>query len=180
MKKFLIATVIIVLVPGLGACSQGSEDPFAGPDASTEIPAIKSGTGAYEYAPVIEVVDGDTLRAIVGGRPQSVRLIGIDTPETLPGEPAECYGPEAAARLAGLVEGKTVRLEADPSQGDRDRYGRLLRYVFLDGVDINRLLVEEGFAREFTFRTAYRYQTEFKEAEAAAREDGRGLWSACG
>jgi endonuclease YncB( thermonuclease family) len=128
---------------------------------------------------VVEVVDGDTIKTIVFGKVETIRLIGIDTPETVhPGEAVECLGPNAS-QAARVLRSRLVMLEADPSQGDRDRYGRLLRYVFLDGRNFNRYLIAEGFAHEYTYDGPYKDQAEFKAAERQARATGKGLWSSC-
>lgn len=128
---------------------------------------------------VVEVVDGDTIKAIVFDKVETIRLIGIDTPEAVhPSEAVECFGPNAS-QAARVLRGRLVMLEADPSQGDRDRYGRLLRYVFLDGRNFNRHLIAEGFAHEYTYDGPYKYQAEFKAAERQARATGKGLWSSC-
>ncbi len=134
------------------------------------------------FYPVQKIVDGDTIDVTIQGNTERVRLIGIDAPESVtPEQPVECYGPEASVRTGILLQGTQVRLEADPSQDNKDSYGRLLRYVFLeDGTLINERLIEEGYAREYTFATAYRYQTLFTAAEARARASNLGLWgTAC-
>lgn len=144
------------------------------PDAQTaEAPRRPSGWQ------VTEVVDGDTIDVIGPDGEARVRLIGINTPETVdPRRPVQCFGKEASAYAKELLAGQEVRLEADPSQDDRDRYGRLLRFVFLaDGRFANLLLVSEGYAYEYTYGRAYRYQKEFREAQRQAQEAGRGLWS---
>lgn len=131
---------------------------------------------------IVSVVDGDTVKV----RPtptapiETVRLIGIDTPETKhPRLPVQCFGPEASAEAKRLLAGKRVVLERDPSQGDRDRYGRKLRYVWRGNTLINEQLVRGGFAREYTYRTSYRYQWRFRDAQRLARGEQRGLWGKC-
>ena len=99
----------------------------------------------------------------------------MDTPESTTQH--ECFGDEATARNRDLVEGRTVALETDVS--DRDRFGRLLRYVYVDGVMVNELLVLEGYATANTFPPDVKYQERFLAAEVAAREAASGLWSAC-
>ncbi|MGB9633682.1 MAG: thermonuclease family protein, partial [Chloroflexaceae bacterium] len=128
---------------------------------------------------VVNVVDGDTVDVRINGQVERVRLIGIDTPESVdPRQPVECFGREASARVAELLAGQTVFLEADGSQADRDRFGRLLRYLWLpDGRMANYELIDQGYAFEYTFAVPYRYQAPFKAAEARARAEGRGLWS---
>lgn len=125
---------------------------------------------------VTKVVDGDTIQLNTG---QAVRYIGIDTPETKdPRKPVQCFGKEAADKNRELVEGKTVRLEKDVSE--TDRYGRLLRYVFVGDLFINDYLVRQGFAHASAYPPDIKYQDQFREAEQEAREQKRGLWAACG
>ena len=132
------------------------------------------------YALVDQVVDGDTIRIKTGdGKDEAIRLIGIDTPETRdPRKPVQCFGREASAKTKELLLGKKVKLEADPTQDERDKYHRLLRYVILeDGTNINQYLIEEGFAHEYTYESnPYRYQKDFLAAENRAREAGKGFW----
>lgn len=128
---------------------------------------------------VTKVVDGDTIDVAMAGEDVRIRLLGINTPETVdPRRPAQCFGKEASAFAKQLLSGKVVRLEADPSQDDRDRYGRLLRHVFLeDDTHVNLKLVAEGYAYEYTYEHAGRYQEILKDAERAARVAGKGLWN---
>ena len=124
---------------------------------------------------VTRVIDGDTIE-IEGG--QRVRYIGIDTPETVdPRKPVQCFGVEASNRNKQLVEGKRVRLEKDITENDR--YGRLVRYVYVDDVFINLKLVAEGFAYSYTYPPDVKYQSQFVEAQRVAREQKRGLWGSC-
>lgn len=127
---------------------------------------------------VRSVIDGDTIRVEVPDGDVSVRLIGVDTPETRhPDRPVECWGTEASARTQELLAGGQVWLEFDSSQGQWDQYGRALAYVWVPEIGlVNVVLVAEGFAREYTFDTAYRYQGAFREAERQAQSEGRGLW----
>ncbi len=139
--------------------------------------------GADGSYAVVSVVDGDTVKVRMNGVVESVRLIGIDAPETnAPGRPVQCFGPAASAKAAELLGGQTVRLEFDESQGRRDRFDRLLAYVWVGDVLANEWMIRQGFAREFTFNEPYRYQQTFQMAEAKARAAGRGLWAAdtCG
>ncbi len=134
-------------------------------------------------AAVARVVDGDTVDVSLDGQTVRVRLIGIDTPETVdPRKPVECFGREASAKAHELLDGQTVFLEDDPSQDSVDRYGRALRYVWMaDGRLFNLEMVAQGYAFEYTYNLPYKYQASFKQAERDAREQGRGLWapSAC-
>jgi micrococcal nuclease len=127
---------------------------------------------------VTRVVDGDTLIARVGAEDVRVRLIGIDTPETVaPNQPVECYGPPASAFTRRRLEGRDVELEFDVER--LDRYGRTLAYVWLGGELFNETLVREGYAVITTFPPDVRYVDRFVAAQRAAREQHLGLWGAC-
>lgn len=130
---------------------------------------------------VTKVVDGDTLKVDINGGEETVRLIGIDTPELArSGKAAECFAKQAQARLKSLAEGKSVNLEADSSQADQDRYGRLLRYVLTtEGENLNLTMIKDGYAFEYTYDKPYQYQSEFKAAQTDARTRSLGLWASC-
>ncbi len=124
---------------------------------------------------VLEVVDGDTIKVSDLG---TIRLIGIDTPETVdPRKEVQCFGKEASNKAKELLEGESVRLEFDSSQGRVDKYGRTLAYVFRgDDLFFNLEMVKQGYAHEYTYSTPYKYQSEFKEAEKEAESSKKGLW----
>jgi Micrococcal nuclease (thermonuclease) homologs len=153
--------------------------PASAPVAPPPSPASLALPNGLERATVTNVADGDTIEVSLGGVRERVRLIGVDTPETShPSRPVECFGREAAAFTRELLSGQTVLLEADPSQDNRDRFNRLLRFVWLpDGRLANYEIIAQGYGFEYTFRTPYRYQAEFKAAERAAREAQAGLWA---
>ncbi len=127
-------------------------------------------TSPPDTALVIQVIDGDTIIVEGGYR---VRYIGIDTPEIHP--ELEAYGREAWQANRQLVEGKEVRLERDVSE--TDKYGRLLRYVFVDGVFVNAELVREGLAYAKAYPPDTKYQDYLEKLEAEARQVGRGMWA---
>lgn len=140
-------------------------------------------TTAYESGgshPFIRVVDGDTAVVGFAGRSEYVRLIGIDSPEPNdPGGP-ECYATEATAHLRDLAHTGTVVLFFDPSQGERDTYGRLLAYVQTpDGTDLGERMVRDGYAHEYTYDTEHPYErtSTYHEAEREAAAAQRGLWA---
>ncbi|MBI4097443.1 MAG: thermonuclease family protein [Candidatus Levybacteria bacterium] len=128
---------------------------------------------------VIKVVDGDTIDINIEGKTERLRLIGIDTPETVdPRKSVQCFGREASGKAKELLGSQFVILESDESQGERDKYKRLLRYVFLpDGTNFNLFMIAEGYAHEYTYDEPYKYQAEFKQAEIDARNQNKGLWS---
>lgn len=133
-------------------------------------------------ATVVAVIDGDTADVrLADGTTRRLRIIGIDTPETVdPSQPVQCYGPEASERAKTLLAGQTVTLLPDPTQDQADRYGRMLVYVTLpDSRDVGEMLIREGFAREYTYRTAYQRQAAYRAAQMEAQHAGRGLWGAC-
>ncbi len=119
---------------------------------------------------VVRVIDGDTIE-IAGG--EHVRYIGIDTPETY--SQAEPYGPEAKAKNIELVEGKLVTLERDVS--DTDKYDRLLRYVYVEGLFVNGEMVRLGYAEAVSYPPDTRYQWQLELLEAEAKAAKRGIWA---
>ncbi|MDD4333263.1 MAG: thermonuclease family protein [Patescibacteria group bacterium] len=133
----------------------------------------------YEYYPVSSIVDGDTIKVDINGKNETIRLIGIDTPEVVdPRKPVQCFGQEASNKAKELLGGKKVRIEKDPTHGDRDKYNRLLAYIYReDGLFYNQFMIEQGYAHEYTYNTPYKYQAEFKAAEKLAKGNQRGLWS---
>ena len=158
MRKLI---VLLTLVFFIGGC--GGDD-------------FPAGTGR-----VTKVIDGDTIRVRLGTKTETVRLIGVNTPETVaPNKPVECFGPEASARTKDLLGDDTVvRLERDATT--RDRYGRLLAYVYRvsDGLFINLSLVAEGFGKAMPFDDTPMFHTQFADAELAARTARLGLWGVC-
>lgn len=133
---------------------------------------------ASENATVLDVIDGDTLRIQIEGKTEKVRIIGIDTPETVdPRKPVQCFGKEASARLKELLTGKAIELENNPAE-DRDVYDRLLRYVELEGEDIGATMIREGYAHSYRKYPHPRLET-YNDLEAEARTANRGLWADC-
>lgn len=136
--------------------------------------------GSPRTARVVRVVDGDTIKVAVGGRTDTVRYIGIDTPESVkPGTPVQCFAKAASAANARLVSGRVVRLVPDAES--RDRYGRLLAYVYRarDGVFVNARLVQAGYARTLTIRPNTHFASRFSVLQNVAKSERRGLWGRC-
>jgi len=137
--------------------------------------------GGERVGRVTRIVDGDTIVVALAGRSERVRYIGIDTPESVkPDTPVQCYAHRAAAENARLVGRERVRLVHDVEA--RDRFGRLLAYVYRarDGLFVNAALVRGGFARTLTIPPNVRFAARFRALAAEARRAGRGLWSVCG
>lgn len=171
-RKIIIALIGIVIT---ALSYQG----YIG-SSTTPLEPAKQGNNVGYYYTVTKVTDGDTIHVDMNGVDEKVRLIGINTPETVdPRTSIQCFGKEASLRAKELVGGKIVRLEFDDSQSMRDAYGRLLSYVFMeDGEMLNRKMVAEGYAYEYTYLKPYKYQKEFRGLQNIARVSGRGLWAA--
>lgn len=137
--------------------------------------------GASTTQQVTAVVDGDTIKAVdAAGTVNRVRVIGIDTPEIGRGKiPDECWAQEARTALVDLLDGKDVELVSDPSQGDVDRYGRMLRHLYTDTGNVAEQLLQQGAGYEYTYSKPYAGQADFRSAESAAGAAGAGLWGAC-
>ena len=126
------------------------------------------------------MVDGDTVDVqFDDGNVERLRLIGMDSPEVVdPRKPVQCFGREASSHAHELLDGQSVSIETDPSQGDRDIYGRYLAYIWLpDGRNFGEVMIGDGYAHEYTYRFPYVYQDEFKAAQTDAMANQLGLWS---
>lgn len=131
--------------------------------------------GLYE---VSNVIDGDTFEIRYGNKMLTIRMLGIDTPETVdPRKGVQCFGKEASYKTKELILNKKIEIELDKTQSQTDKYGRILAYIKReDGLFINKFLIENGYAHEYTFIKPYKYQKEFKNLEKLAREEKKGLW----
>jgi micrococcal nuclease len=129
----------------------------------------------FPYYDVVRVVDGDTIIINFNGKEERVRMIGIDTPETVhPTKPVEQFGPEASEYTKRRLEGKKAGMELDVQE--RDQYGRLLAYVWVDGVMINNELLEEGLAVVSTYPPNVKYVELFRQTEKKAKEEKKNIW----
>jgi micrococcal nuclease len=171
--------LLLLAVVALLVLRPWEKDPEAGPTSVT--------------AEVVRVVDGDTIEARIGGEVEDVRLIGVDTPETVkPGEPVQCFGPRASDFTKQHLEGERVRLVFGVER--RDVYGRLLAYLYLadrtlsvpkDGKSpmrgqfFNSVLLQRGLARTLAIAPNDRFAPRFERIELAAARAGRGLWGTC-
>lgn len=187
--KLLVTASFLVILTGLGFLWFGLRpetnlQPAPSPALLVESTSIATSSAVFgiegEKVLVTKVVDGDTIEI---NNSQTVRLIGIDTPETVdPRRPVGCFGKEASNEVKSLLSGKEVILQKDVSE--TDKYQRLLRYVFLPLEDkqilfVNDYLVREGFAKVLTYPPDVKYNEQFRQAEREARENIRGLWGKC-
>ena len=135
----------------------------------------QSNTKLYK---VTYVIDGDTIKIDYYGVETSVRLIGVNTPETVdPRKTVECFGVEASNYLKALLNGQYVKIERDYTQSDRDIYDRLLRYVYLNDEDVGYKIISGGYGYEYTYYVPHRKAVLYKTAEKEAASSNRGLWS---
>lgn len=151
--------------------------------ASTTVTSTAISSVAYQdenkLIKVLRVIDGDTIVVDIDGQQIHVRLIGVDSPELNDKRTqVVCLGQKAKEEAQKLLDGKNIYLEKDQTQGDYDKYRRLLAYVFLsNGVNLNKLMIENGYAYEYTYYLPYKYQSEFRDAQNKARAAKKGLWS---
>lgn len=167
--KIILITIIII------ACSSAAY--FSGDTQSfyaNKIPKIDS-KKSYE---VIHVSDGDTFEIRIDGQTVTIRMLGIDTPETIdPRKPVQCFGKEASDATKEMLDGHFVTLVTDSTQSITDKYGRLLAYVYRDdGLFMNQFLLANGYAREYTYGKAYKMQKDFRKLEREAKREKKGLW----
>lgn len=146
------------------------------PKTSTSIPVDRQ-PGLYR---VTKVIDGDTIQVDLQGQRETIRLIGVDTPETKdPRTELQCFGQAASDFTRNLIGMSDVRLEDDPTNNNRDRYNRLLRYVYLaDGRLVNAEIISQGYGFAYTLYP-FEKQADFTAYERQAREQNLGLWGSC-
>ncbi len=191
-----IGAAAVAVALALGGC-RPAQAPPAGPaadrDAALPGTAVDTAAAGLPVDPaetagltfdatlhdVAYVVDGDTLHVRRDGRDDKVRLLGINAPETGDGRrDVQCFGREARSRMRALLDGRRVYLATDPAADTRDRYGRLLAYVWRDdGLFVNLAMLSDGFANEYTFDRPYHHRARFRAAAREARAAGRGLWA---
>lgn len=168
MRLLLFLLFCVLLV----SCGRQAANKIGGVDTATTT-----------RASVVRVVDGDTIKVSIAGDEHSVRLIGIDTPEThKPGVKVECGGREASANLERLAPpGAAVRVVADSSQDEVDRYGRMLGYVYVTGRQLELAQLRAGLAEVYVYQgRSFAHLDSYRRAQDAAKRARRGVWGACG
>lgn len=183
--RILFALVAVALVAFISI--RTSATPIVGRETAATSSAASAAIAADSPAPtipsetyrVVKVIDGDTLAIEMDGKSTTVRLIGLDTPETVdPRKPVQCFGKAASDKAKELLTGTYVRIEKDASQGETDKYGRTLAYIYMaNGTIYNKYMITEGYGHEYTYNLPYKYQQEFKAAETQARAEKKGLWA---
>lgn len=173
-KKISLATLAVFVV---FAFLQGSGLLQTDVSESVTQKATSSQPGLYE---ITRFVDGDTITVNMNGTKETIRMIGIDTPEThKPNSPVQCYGPAASAYTKQLIGTQKVRLESDPKNTNRDRYDRLLRYVYLpDGRLVAEEILKGGYGFAYT-QFPFSKKEPFVAAEKSAEAAKKGLWENC-
>jgi len=188
VKRFHLCLIITLLVMVAGCESitwSGSRSSSATPPGDTPLQTVAATPttwaiplpNSYTEGRVVRIIDGDTIEVDIGGLRRKVRYIGIDCPETgHPPATAEPFSAQATARNAELVKGKIVRLEKDVSE--TDRYGRLLRYVWVGDTLVNEALVCAGLCRAVSYPPDVTRQSRLAQCQREAQQVGRGLWAA--
>lgn len=190
IKKYKIKIILISLVVTI--CSLAAYFPSLVSNNSSNKYIIPKIDFNKKYQ-VSSVIDGDTFEVNIDKKIVRIRMIGIDTPETVdPRKPVQCFGKEASDKSKELLLGHSVTLQTDKSQSILDKYGRVLSYVYLhdsfsgnssnistSSIFMNEFLLKEGYAREYTYNKAYKMQKEFKKIQKDAIKDKRGLWGIC-
>jgi micrococcal nuclease len=186
----IVSTLALVLSLTLTACTDrlpsaaDTADPWVGSDAGGGTmldPAGLLDVVLDEVShPVTWVSDGDTIKVRRAGKTETMRLLGINAPESVdPRRPVQCFGKEASKRLKALAEGRRVFIATDPTQDRIDRFGRTLVYAWLeDGTFLNLEMVRGGYASEYTYGQPCLYRDLFRDAQTEAQRADRGLWAA--
>ncbi len=166
-KRLWTIAIVVILVCGIGSYAVY---------ASTVIKIDET-----ELYPVTSVLDGDTFKAKIGRHNITVRMLGVDTPETVdPRKPEQCFGKEASDATKLLLTGHEVRLKLNPEREEKDKFGRYLAYVYRDDeLFVNKHLLEQGYAKEYTYGKAYQRQKEFRATEKTSKENKIGMWAVC-
>jgi len=170
-RAYFLGLALVIIIFGLVGLAYKSVD------LKHILPAEVTAPGFYK---VTTVYDGDTIQVNMNGTLEKVRFIGVDTPEThKPNTPVQCFGPQASDYTKRLLTGAVVRLKADPTNDNRDRYGRLLRYVYTDkDVLVDQSLIQQGFGFAY-LSFPFEKSAEFAASQEQAQSAKLGLWAQC-
>lgn len=173
-QRKIILLVLGLLVAALSAQLQDQPQPVEINTAPLQ-EAVETATSTIRAT---RVVDGDTIEIFQYGKYEKIRMLGIDTPESVdPRKPVQCFAKEATARLKELIMEKDLILTPDMTNDDRDKYGRLLRYVALtDGTSVNAEMIRQGYAYAY-IKFPFEQRAEYLKLQTEARDAGRGLWA---
>lgn len=176
-RKKLLLTILTCLLLCLGIAFDNQKNISIGNTSQIKTTQSALNTGYYK---VVRFDDGDTIVVDMDGHNETIRFIGVDTPEVKdPRKPVQCFGKSASQFTKNLIGNQSVRLEADPTNTNRDRYNRLLRYVYLpDGRLVNAEIIKQGYGFAYT-SFPFTKKEEFKKYESQARNENRGLWGSC-
>lgn len=171
-KRKLIGILFGLLVAGFGVIAE-----HFGWIQKASLNMAQAQPGLYG---VTEFIDGDTLSVDMNGKKETIRFIGVDTPETHdPRKAVQCYGIAASNFTKQLISNNKLRLESDPTNTNRDRYNRLLRYVYLpDNTLVNAEIIKQGYGFAY-IGFPFEKMEEFKRYQKQAQEQGKGLWKDC-
>ena len=177
-KRRLQRLIVSLVILGASALTYYLQSHPAAQQSST--PNQVMGVTQPGYYKVTHVADGDTISVDMNGKTETIRMIGVDTPESVkPNSPVQCYGKEASDFTKQNLSNQTVRLEADPTGDNRDKYDRLLRYVYLqDGTLWEQKLISEGYGFAY-LSFQFTKQTDFASYQAHAKDAKLGLWNTC-
>jgi len=175
-RKKLITAVLVLVLFTIGAVSEhlGIDAAWLDNQGSVNQTTV---AGVYK---VTNIEDGDTITVDMNGNKERVRFIGVDTPEIRdPRKPVQCFGRAASAFTKDLIADNDVRLEADPENTNRDRYDRLLRYIYLpDNTLVNAEIIKQGYGFAYT-SFPFTKKDDFKQLEIQAKQQNKGLWGSC-
>jgi micrococcal nuclease len=174
----MIVVGIFLAITGGLLGKELTEEPQADQPPTTKVETKKQTVTApvETLYKVIKVTDGDTFDIEINGKTETVRMLLVDTPETVhPNKPVQPFGKEASAFTTQLLLGKSVKLEADKE--DKDQYGRLLRYVYIDGKSVQEQLLEKGYARVSIYEPNTKYVTKYQQIETEAKNKKIAVWS---
>lgn len=191
MQQILLSVVLFIIL-SVGGAVKSTQDTTESPTidqppiAISKQPTVSAqptqpvaSDSAQPTYRVVSVTDGDTFKVMIDGKTEIVRMVGINSPETVdPRKSLECFGTEASNKLKSLLENQEVQLEVDSTQSDRDKYNRLLRFVVVNNEDIGLKMIQEGYAYEALYSsTPHRLREAYVQAQKNAESEQKGLWA---